>query len=101
MTALIDETFELMRDKMSGHDGSHDFAHVERVVHMARFLMQHEGIVDPDEIEKIELAALLHDYGDHKYSTHPNAAKDWLNEKGYAHSEEVQSIIDGVSYSKN
>ena len=100
-TSICDDARQLMCEKMAGNDASHDFAHVERVRKMAMRIAQEEGVVDPKELEIIELAAWLHDYGDHKYSDNPNAPREWLEAQGYADAELVQSIIDGVSYSKN
>lgn len=101
MASICDDARALMQEKMGENDAAHDFAHVERVVKMAMRIAEDEGIVDPEDLEVVELAALLHDYGDHKYFDNPNAPFEWLTEREYAHASEVKSIIDGVSYSVN
>lgn len=49
-------------------DGSHDWYHVERVRNMSLKLAKEEGIEDPYALLVIELAAILHDFEDWKYS---------------------------------
>ncbi|KAL3159870.1 hypothetical protein ABBQ38_010270 [Trebouxia sp. C0009 RCD-2024] len=47
------------------HDASHDWSHIDRVRKMALVLAQEEGGAD---LEVVELAGLLHDIQDWKYS---------------------------------
>lgn len=55
---------------MSGHDPSHNPAHVHRVVNLATTILQAEQAAHPTkhyDTAVIKLAALLHDIGDRKY----------------------------------
>lgn len=60
---------------MSGHDPSHNPAHVHRVVNLASTILQAEQARHPTkayDVAAVKLAALLHDIGDRKYL--PNLA---------------------------
>lgn len=54
--------------QLAGNDASHDWHHIERVWKLSCTLADKEGITDPQRRETIELAALLHDINDWKYS---------------------------------
>ncbi|KAJ4849417.1 hypothetical protein Tsubulata_007254 [Turnera subulata] len=59
---------KLVEKAMAGNDASHDAAHVWRVRDLALSLAREEGLSsNPDSMEIVELAALLHDIGDYKY----------------------------------
>jgi uncharacterized protein len=62
---IIDKAREYSKLYMSQYDSSHDFAHVERVVALAKRLVEMES--KQVDVVAIELAALLHDVNDHKY----------------------------------
>lgn len=64
MNDLLTEVECLVKSKFTDQEGSHDWFHIDRVRKNALFIQQHEG-GDP---LLIELAALLHDYSDHKYN---------------------------------
>lgn len=64
MTPLLQQIETLVRDKFSKQEGSHDWFHIDRVRRTALYLQSIEG----GSAECIELAALLHDYSDHKYN---------------------------------
>lgn len=54
-----------------GHDNSHDYFHILRVVSNAKTLLGEEMKENPDQkydTSALFLAALLHDVGDHKYA---------------------------------
>lgn len=110
MADLIDEALEVIECVMENNDGSHDVHHVARVRRTATMLAMNEGVVDPDDLLKIELAAIFHDYNDHKYQQNletdeqvPATPMEWLEDHGMSYQDayQVQSIIDDVSYSKN
>lgn len=65
----------------AGNDSSHDFFHILRVRNMALSLAKASGLVG-ELLETVELAALLHDLKDWKYSgdddAGPAATYDWL-----------------------
>jgi uncharacterized protein len=64
MKDFLTEVECLVKSKFTDQEGSHDWFHIDRVRKNALFIQQHEG-GDP---LLIELAALLHDYSDHKYN---------------------------------
>ncbi|CAK7266479.1 hypothetical protein SEPCBS57363_002114 [Sporothrix epigloea] len=82
---LIESVTAAVRTHMSRYDGSHDFAHIRRVVGLARHLTwayqdeQNETSLvaaqaKPVDERVVALAALLHDVGDRKYlGTHGDA----------------------------
>lgn len=58
---LIAKTADYVKKKLYNDASGHDWYHVERVWNMAKFLQAREG----GDLEVIELAALLHNVGDH------------------------------------
>jgi uncharacterized protein len=64
MTHLIDQVAQLVEAKFKDKEGSHDWFHIERVWKTALYLQSKEG----GNSDEISLAALLHDYSDHKYN---------------------------------
>lgn len=62
--SLLNNTIEYVKKELSGNDASHDWAHIERVWKLAKEISKTETV---DE-EIVELAALLHDIQDWKYS---------------------------------
>lgn len=64
MKTLLAEVEDRVRAKFSDQEGSHDWFHIDRVRRTALYLQSQEG----GGAELIELAALLHDYSDHKYN---------------------------------
>lgn len=64
MTQVLIEVEKRVRQKFTDQEGSHDWFHIDRVRKTALLLQQTEG-GDP---LLIELAALLHDYSDHKFN---------------------------------
>ena len=64
MPALLAQVEQLVKTKFTDQEGSHDWFHIDRVRRTALYLQSQEG----GNTELIELAALLHDYSDHKYN---------------------------------
>lgn len=64
MQALLFQVENLVKAKFSNQEGSHDWFHIDRVRKNALLIQQTEG----GEALVVELAALLHDYSDHKYN---------------------------------
>ncbi len=62
-SALIDKTAAYVKAKLYNEASGHDWYHVERVWKMAKKLQAVEG----GDLELIELAALLHNLGDHNF----------------------------------
>jgi uncharacterized protein len=107
--ALFKSVNAFVYDYMSqpGHDNSHDYIHILRVLSNAHRLLQAELKASPAltlDTSAVYLAALLHDVGDHKYAKpgedperqifnlmHERGASDELASK-------VQSIVKHVGY---
>lgn len=96
----IEKCERLVKDIYNQFDASHDFQHIERVRKNARFISQEEGTVRTD---LIELAVLLHDVSDVKYSGIEGKAKEnaILDELDLPLSDRQQivEIIECVSFS--
>ncbi|CAG8937616.1 unnamed protein product [Penicillium salamii] len=102
-------------DCMSGHDPSHNPAHVHRVVALANKILEAERVLNPTtqyDGAVVKLAALLHDIGDRKYlskldATLGSEAPDPATMVQYALlargasselASRVQTIVSHVSY---
>lgn len=69
-TALYNAMLTFVNTCMSGHDPSHNPAHVHRVVALANKILASERALHPTTPYSgavVKLAALLHDIGDRKY----------------------------------
>lgn len=64
MKQLLQEVEKRVREKFTDQEGSHDWQHIDRVRKNALLLQKSEG----GDAQLIELAALLHDFSDHKYN---------------------------------
>eukprot|EP01113_Clastostelium_recurvatum_P038576 TRINITY_DN5788_c0_g2_i1.p1 TRINITY_DN5788_c0_g2~~TRINITY_DN5788_c0_g2_i1.p1 ORF type:complete len:219 (-),score=41.02 TRINITY_DN5788_c0_g2_i1:139-795(-) len=99
--STIERTVEFVKKELAGNDGSHDFAHIYRVWQNARTIAREEGGGDT---EVVELAAILHDIQDWKYSGSETAgveaARAWLTSLSYdpAKIDTVAQIIEGVGF---
>lgn len=103
--SLIDQTAAHVQAQMSGEGSGHDWWHVYRVWQTARRIADAE--MQPDmqaqlyvDTEVVELAALLHDLGDHKFhggdtSVAPRVAREWL-ESLHADPELIDHVADIV-----
>lgn len=72
-TPLVHEIEEYVERYMKQYDPSHDFLHVDRVRRSALRIAQLEGVSAPADLTVLELAALMHDIGDHKYCSQEEA----------------------------
>lgn len=101
--ALIAKVASYVKDYMSHYDPSHDFNHIERVVHLSHRI--HEATSPDLPRGIITLSALLHDVGDKKYlrpgEDPSNLIHDVLLSMGCPEplATKVQTICLGVSYS--
>lgn len=99
---LIAKVTDYVRDYMSHYDGSHDFRHIQRVVHLARLIQASQPTTS---LQLVTLAALLHDVGDRKYLKPGEDASRLVSTvlisfgAEEALAEKVQTICLGVSYS--
>lgn len=95
---------QLVERTMKGNDASHDTWHVWRVRDLALSLAREEGLSsNPDSMEIVELAALLHDIGDYKYLRDPSEEKlveNFLVEEGIDESKKIKilSIIKKMGF---
>ncbi|XP_066379048.1 uncharacterized protein [Miscanthus floridulus] len=95
---------ELVEREMGGRDASHDAAHALRVRDLALSLSAVEGLSAPDRLLTVELAALLHDVGDYKYTKNNvedmSVVEMFLQEVGLdeAQKDEIVAIIKGMGF---
>lgn len=100
-SAIIIATEIFVKKELANQDGSHDWHHIHRVRNLALKLAEEEKITN---LEVVELAALLHDIKDWKYSGVDNAgelaARDFLTKHGYPADkvELISSIIKNVGF---
>lgn len=90
---LIERTAAHVQSAMSGEGSGHDWWHVYRVWQMALRLGRSEGA----DLYVVQLAALLHDLGDHKFhdgdeTVGPRMARDWL-----ARHDAPPALVDHVA----
>ncbi|CAN6318069.1 unnamed protein product [Urochloa humidicola] len=89
---------------MGGRDASHDAAHALRVRDLALSLAAEEGLSAPGRLLTVELAALLYDVGDYKYTKNNvedmSAVEKFLEEVGLEEwqKDEIVSIIKGMGF---
>ena len=88
-----------VREELSGMDGSHDWWHIHRVRQNALSLAAEEKL-PAESLEVVELAALLHDVRDWKYSgdadAGADAVRDWLRGRKYP-EDKAAAIVDIIS----
>ncbi|PUB13979.1 HD domain-containing protein [Paenisporosarcina sp. OV554] len=96
----IEKCERLVKDIYSQFDASHDFQHIERVRHNSLVISKEEGLVRHDIIE---LAVLLHDVSDVKYSGNEGKAKETaiLDQLQLTPTDRqwIVDIIESVSFS--
>jgi len=97
----VREVADYVREAVKKHDSGHGWSHIERVVRLALHIRECEGRGDR---YIIELGALLHDIGDHKFAAHdgPAEIRRLLGSLGVAvkTTEEVVRINENISFSK-
>ncbi|KAL6865927.1 hypothetical protein ACO1O0_002026 [Amphichorda felina] len=106
---LIAKVTDYVRDYMSHYDPSHDFHHIERVVHLAHRIHAASSTsttaATPSSRGVVTLSALLHDVGDRKYLRPGEDASRLVHQvltslgAPDALAARVQAICLGVSYS--
>ena len=98
---FIQAVEDFVRKAMEGHDSGHRWSHVERVVRLSLYI--HDCEKTGNRLT-IELGALLHDIGDHKFGMHdgPEEIKKLLGSLGVDKEiiDEVISINNNISFSK-
>lgn len=98
---VIDEVIRFVMEAMEKHDSGHGWTHIERVVRLALHIHEREGRGDR---LTVELGALLHDVGDHKFVAHdgPEEIRRLLGGLGVSSRviDEVVNINENISFSK-
>ncbi|GAB3813936.1 HD domain-containing protein [Pontibacter rugosus] len=98
---ILSAAEQYVRELLSGEGSGHDWWHILRVWNNAKLIARHESV----DAFTVELAALLHDIGDHKFhdgdeEIGPRMAQEWMQR--HAVPEEiilhVCSIIKDLSY---
>jgi uncharacterized protein len=98
---LIAQCEAFVRAELAGNDSSHDWFHIDRVRKLAVTLGKREAVAD---LESVELAAMLHDLKDWKYSgdddAGPAAAHEWLIAHGLAseRAELIKLVIASIGF---
>lgn len=97
---LLIEVRKEIQNIFKGEGSGHDWWHINRVTNTALTIAKKENA----DLFLVELAALLHDLGDHKLFKEPNAQEVLISKllKSYNCSEEliqeVITIVKSVSY---
>ena len=98
---IINEVSDFVREAMQKHDSGHGWSHIERVVRLALHIYDCECRGDRFTIE---LGALMHDIGDHKFAAHdgPAEIRRLLGSLGVDQLviDEVVNINENISFSK-
>lgn len=98
---IINEVSDFVKVAMKQYDSGHGWSHIERVARLALYIHESEGRGDRFTIE---IAALLHDVGDHKFAVHdgPAEIRALLGRLGVDGSvtDEVVNINENISFSK-
>ena len=99
--AILQQTEEYVRTKLSGEGSGHDWWHIYRVRQNAAFIGKHEN----SDLFVVQLAALLHDIADWKFhdgddSIGPKVAGEIMKKHHVPKEtiERVQEIIFEVGY---
>lgn len=99
---ILKKTKEFVRSEFSGDGTGHDYFHIERVAKIAGRIAKEENA---DEF-LVELAAWLHDLGDHKLHNGVDKSEEMISEflNGLNVDQEIISkvieIVSQVSFSK-
>ncbi|CEG40928.1 hd repeat domain-containing protein [Plasmopara halstedii] len=103
---LVHRTAAFVEQQLKTNDASHDWHHIERVWNMARMLAKEECVSEED-LEIVDLAALLHDIDDWKYESNKEnptkRALAFLKSESVPSSkiERVMAIIDRMGFKED
>ena len=109
MESLIEQVTHYVEELMSNYDSSHDYAHIQRVLKLAKEIEAREinsGSTVRYKSDIITLASLLHDVGDRKYLKAGEDGETMVERLLLRFSadatlaSEVQAIVNHVSYTK-
>lgn len=97
---IIENTKKFVKSKLENEGSGHDWYHIERVYNLAKYLGEEEG----GDSYIIELAALLHDIEDWKFSkdneSETNVIEDFLLSEGVKEEDilKITDIIKSLSF---
>lgn len=100
---LVSQVKAYVKEFMSHYDGSHDFAHIQRVLGLALTIAT--STPNTYDLHIVTLSALLHDVGDKKYLRLGDDSKTMVEKlllsfgANEALASEIQVIVNAVSYS--
>ena len=93
---VLARTEDYVRHLLGSEPTGHDWWHADRVRSLAKHIAAREGA----DVFVVELAALLHDVADAKFTgsdeTGPRAARSWLMELRVEQAT-VQSVVDIIA----
>ena len=100
---IIEKCEDLLVKLSGNHDAGHDLSHIRRVRKNALLINQTDNIADP---VLIELCAMFHDVGDHKFNTEPekvfSSVTAFLRSEGFG-NETISAVLyvaENISFSK-
>ncbi|ORY63038.1 hydrolase [Pseudomassariella vexata] len=102
---LVRSVTAYVKDFMAKYDGSHDFAHIQRVLGIARYIHSRSPTTPALDSQVVVLSALLHDVGDKKYLKPDEDASTMVFKllvslgADEQLAQKVQTVCLGVSYS--
>lgn len=97
---IIENTKKFVKNKLENEGSGHDWYHIERVYNLAKYLGEEEG----GDSYIIELAALLHDIEDWKFSkdneSETNVIENFLLSEGVREEDilKITDIIKSLSF---
>jgi uncharacterized protein len=89
---IIGRTVEFVKSELQHAEGGHDWWHIERVWKNARAIAQKESV----NLFVVELGALLHDIGDHKFTNGDESIGVIKVRRFLQHIDVAESVIDHV-----
>lgn len=103
---VIKKTKKFVKKYMTNlNDVSHDYNHIKLVVKYSSIIAKKEGINKSRDLFHIQMGALLHDIGDHKYSNENQRKILWkflnkFRKLGKKDKKDIIEIASNVSLSK-
>lgn len=100
---LVQRTAKFVEQQLKANDASHDWRHIERVWTVARALAKEEHVPD-ENMEIVDLAALLHDIDDWKYQSNKDRptkrAVEFMQSESVPDEKikRVMAIIDSMGF---
>lgn len=99
---IITATAQYVKELLQGEGSGHDWWHIYRVWQNARHIAERETGAD---LYIVELAALVHDVGDHKFhngdaTVGPRMVREWLEKLHVEEqiTEHICSIVEDLSF---